>query len=124
MNDQCHEHFSKHQPDPRHHDKQRVATGIGFLRRSMAGALLATAITATAVGLAATGHADDAPAPTTANCKTDQWGFHGSQRRTLCDGPLSSDGSWSRERTIWVPAHYSTPICTYSGRSSYSSHTN
>jgi hypothetical protein len=31
------------------------AKGIGFLRRGMAGALLATAISATAVGLAATG---------------------------------------------------------------------
>jgi hypothetical protein len=42
------------------------ATGIGFLRRSMAGALLATAITATGIGLAATSHADDsAPAPNT-----------------------------------------------------------
>ncbi len=94
------------------------ATGIGFLRRSMAGALLATAFTATAVGLAATSYADDAPAPnfggfahTGANCKTEPFGFLGSQRRTLCDGPISSDGSWSRERTIWVPAHYSMPIC-------------
>jgi hypothetical protein len=42
------------------------AMGIGFLRRGMAGALLATAITATAVGLAATSHADDGPpAPNT-----------------------------------------------------------
>ena len=42
------------------------ATGIGFLRRSMAGALLATAISATAVGLAATSQADPgAQAPNT-----------------------------------------------------------
>jgi hypothetical protein len=42
------------------------ATGIGFQRRCMASALLAAAITATAVGLAATSHADDgAPAPNT-----------------------------------------------------------
>jgi len=107
------------------------ATGIGVLRRGMAGALLATAITATAVGLSATSHGDDgAPAPNTgglartdANCKTEPWGFLGSQRRTLCDGPISSDGSWSRERTIWVPAHYSTPICTSRSSSSYSSYT-
>ena len=107
------------------------ATGIGFLRRGMAGALLATAITATGVGLAAMADADDgAPAPNfagpahaDANCKTDPWGFLGSQRRTLCDGPTSSDGSWSRERTIWVPAHYSTPICTTSGSRSSSSYT-
>jgi hypothetical protein len=98
--------------------------GIGFLRRGMAGALLATAITATAVGLAATSQADDGPAaPNAANCTTDPWGFLGSQRRTLCDGPISSDGSWNRERTVWVPAHYSTPTCTSSGGSAYSSHT-
>ena len=42
------------------------AKGIGILRRGMAGALLATAISATAVGLAATSHADDGtPGPNT-----------------------------------------------------------
>ncbi len=105
------------------------ATEIGFLRRTMAGALLATAITATAVGLAAAAHADDgapnlgSPAPAGAICKTEPWGFLGSQRRTLCDGPISGDGSWSRERTIWVPAHYNTPICSTIGGGSSSSHT-
>jgi hypothetical protein len=99
-----------------------------ILRRGMAGALLATAITATAVGLAAAAHADDAPslggpAHVGPDCQTDPWGFLGSQRRTLCDGPISSDGSWSRERTIWAPAHYSTPICSYRGGSSSSSYT-
>jgi len=99
--------------------------GIGFLRRGLAGALLATAFAATAVGFAAATRADDSPpVPTTANCKTEPWGFLGSQRRTLCDGAISSDGSWSRERTIWVPAHYSTPICFGGGSSSsYSSYT-
>lgn len=91
------------------------ATGTGFLRRSMADAVLAAAITATAVGLAATSHADfGSPAPT-ANCKTDPWGFLGSQRRTLCDGPISSDGSWTRERTIWVPPHFTSTFCSSSG---------
>ena len=37
-------------------------TGIGFLRHHAASALLATAITATAVGLAATSYADEGPA--------------------------------------------------------------
>jgi hypothetical protein len=47
----------------------------------------------------------------------------GFRRRTLCDCPIAGDGSWSRERTIWVPAHYSTPICTStSSGSSYSSY--
>jgi hypothetical protein len=102
-----------------------IARTTGLLRRGMAGALLAAAFAATAAGFAATAHADDSPpVPTTANCKTEPWGFLGSQRRTLCDGPISSDGSWSRERTIWRPAHYSTPICTSrGGSSSYSSYT-
>jgi hypothetical protein len=39
------------------------ATGIGSLRRNMAGALLATAIGATAVGLTAADHPDGAVAP-------------------------------------------------------------
>jgi hypothetical protein len=101
------------------------ATGIGFLRRGLAGALLAAGFAATGFGFAAAAHADDAPpVPTTANCKTEPWGFLGSQRRTLCDSPISSDGSWSRERTIWRPAHYTTPTCTSrGGSSSYSSYT-
>lgn len=100
-------------------------TEIRLLRRSVVGALLAAAITATGVALAATSHADDAaPAPDVAspalgnaNCTTEPWGFLGSQRRTLCDGPINTDGSWSRERTIWAPAHR-TPYHCYS----YGSH--
>jgi hypothetical protein len=99
----------------------------GALRRGMAGALLAAAITATAVGFAAASHADDAapdvasPALGNANCKTEGWGFLGAQRRTLCDGPINSDGSWSRERTFWVPAHEVSSLCTSYGGSSSSS---
>jgi len=112
-----------------HHTPTSTArvTGTGFLRRGIAGALLATAITATAVGLAATSHADFGdPTPDfassarpDAHCKTEPFGFLGSQRRTLCDGPISSDGSWSRERTIWVPAHRVPETCT--SRSDYHS---
>jgi hypothetical protein len=64
-----------------HHTTTGTArvTGTGFLRRGIAGALLATAISATAVGLAATSHADlGDPAPDFAHsaradavCKTD-----------------------------------------------------
>jgi hypothetical protein len=57
--------------------------GIGFLRNGKAGALLALAITATAIGLAATSYADEGPAsqlqplmPTPANTQ-------------LTDGPAS-----------------------------------
>jgi hypothetical protein len=107
--------------------------GLEFLRRTVAGALLASAVTAIAAGLAATSHADEgAPAPNLggpaqagAICETEPWGFLGSQRRTLCDGPISSDGSWSRERTIWAPGHYSAPICTsWSGSDRYSYYNN
>jgi hypothetical protein len=106
-------------------------TAAAFRRRTIAGAALVLGLAGTAVGLAATGHADEgAPSPDLAGavhagpaCKTEPFGFLGSQRRTLCDGPISSDGSWSRERTIWAPAHYSMPICTSTGGSrSYSSY--
>jgi hypothetical protein len=38
-------------------------TPVGFRRRTMAGTLLVTALTAVAVGFAAASHADDAPNP-------------------------------------------------------------
>ena len=106
------------------------AARFGFVRRNIAGALLAMAFGSTGIGLAATSYADDGAADpnlvgavhTGPTCRTEPFGFLGSQRRTLCDGPISSDGSWSRERTIWVPAHYSTPICTSRSGSSFSSY--
>src|ERR1700761_8943498 len=99
----------------------------GFPRRSMAAALLPAGFAVPAVGFAAATRADDGPgfggpAQSGPNCQTEPFGFLGSQRRTLCDGPIAADGSWSRQRTIWAPAHNSTPICTsYGGSSSYSS---
>ena len=47
-----------------------------------------------------------------AGCQTVLWGFLGSQRRTLCDSPIGPDGSWTRERAVWTPAHY-VPISCY-----------
>lgn len=44
--------------------------------------------------------------PLPANCEQIPWGFFGSQRRMICDGPIRPDGSWERERVIGVPAHY------------------
>lgn len=104
------------------------AAGIGFLRRYVAGALLAMAFASTGIGFAATSYADIGDQPPTfagpahagPGCKTEPFGL--GWRRTLCDGPISSDGSWSRECTICAPAHYSTPICTSRGSSSYSSY--
>lgn len=54
-----------------------------------------------AAGIAYAGEASADPA----GCTTDLWGFLGSQRRTICDGPILPDGSWSRGRLFWIPAH-------------------
>jgi hypothetical protein len=93
-----------------------------IMRRGIAGALFATAITAI-VGLPAAVHADDGPTlagpgHSGPNCQTVPWGF-GAQRRTVCDGPISSDGSWSRQRIIWVPAHQAPYSCFVSGSSPF-----
>jgi hypothetical protein len=109
------------------HNTTITARATGILRRGVAGVLLAAGFAGTGFAFAAAAHADDTPpVPTAGICKTEPWGFLGSQRRTLCDGPIAKDGSWSRHRTIWVPAHFSTPICTsYGGSSSsWSSYTN
>ncbi|MGH3955916.1 MAG: CDGP domain-containing protein [Mycobacterium sp.] len=45
-------------------------------------------------------------------CDTVLWGFLGSQRRTLCDYPARTDGSWTRERIVWTPAHYVRGYCS------------
>ena len=55
-----------------------------------------------------------------ADCQSVPWGFLGSQTRTLCDTPLAPDGSWTRRRTIWVPAHQ-VPIVTHCYGGPYSS---
>jgi hypothetical protein len=102
-------------------------TPVTFRRGTLAGALLITTLAATAVGLAATSHADDgaqvpnfaSSAHSDAVCKTELFGILGSQRRTLCDRPISSDGSWSRERTIWIPAHRTASYCSSSSDRSY-----
>lgn len=47
-------------------------------------------------------HADPLPP----NCEQIPWGFLGTQRRMICDGPIRPDGSWERERVIGVPEHY------------------
>lgn len=36
------------------------------------------------------------------------WG----QKRTICDSPRRPDGSWSRQRQYWTPAHY-VPFSCY-----------
>ena len=41
-------------------------------------------------------------------CERVNWGLHilTPQKRTICDGPKRSDGSWERWRQLWTPAHY------------------
>ena len=45
-------------------------------------------------------------------CLTEKWGFLGSSRRTLCDTPRAADGSWTRLRVVWTPAHYVPFTCS------------
>jgi hypothetical protein len=79
--------------------------------RTMIMRLLLAIMAASALILAAIG-SFAGPAHADPTCQTDPFGPFGSQRRTLCDGPILNDGSWSRERTIWVPGHEQWPICT------------
>jgi hypothetical protein len=75
----------------------------------------AAAAIGAALLICAPAHADTPSGP---DCQTVPWGFLGSQNRTICDGPLHPDGSWTRKRTIWTEAH-TVPARTtcYSGTS-------
>ncbi|AFN37765.1 hypothetical protein FGG44_gp77 [Mycobacterium phage MacnCheese] len=77
--------------------------GIGAREmKSVRVVLAAAAVAAAAVGLAPTASADSQYDP---GCKVDLWGFLGSSRRMICDGPIRPDGSWLRSREFYVPAH-------------------
>jgi hypothetical protein len=52
-------------------------------------------------------HAD----PDYPNCETDPIGIFKAKQRSICDTPIRPDGSWSRERVFWVPAHQ-VPLTT------------
>lgn len=86
------------------------------MKRLLIGGLAALTI-ATGIGVAPAAQANPS-----IGCETIHWGFLGSQRRTVCDGPRQSDGSWLRGRVVWTPAHYvsarsycSSYSCSYSG---------
>ncbi|MCC9182597.1 CDGP domain-containing protein [Mycolicibacterium mageritense] len=74
------------------------------------------ALVAAAAGavLAGTGivYAAQADAEPGIGCQTVLWGFLGSQRRTICDGPIRPDGSWTRERTVWWPERWVPVQCS------------
>jgi hypothetical protein len=92
-----------------------------MITRLLPATVAANALIAAAIGFfASPAHADPPMGP---GCQTDPFGPMGSQRRTLCDGPVLPDGSWSRERTIWAPAWYHPGNCL-GGSSPSSSRTN
>lgn len=84
------------------------------VRRLLAAVAAGAVLMGCGIGWAGTGKAD-----TIGACKTDLWGFLASQRRELCDGQLHPDGSWLRQRVIYVPAHQ-VPFNCYYGRYSSS----
>jgi hypothetical protein len=52
------------------------------------------------------------------NCDTSGVGIFKAKQRTLCDTPIRPDGSWTRERVFWVPAHQVPFTCDYGTYSS------
>lgn len=73
---------------------------MSLLRNSIL-ATLGAAVAASSIVLAPVSHAD-AYDP---GCKEDRWGFLGSSRRLICDGPIQADGSWMRSREFYIPKH-------------------
>jgi hypothetical protein len=82
-----------------------------WTRRIAAGAVLAAAPALIALGVPAASHADTNPGM---GCETIHWGFLGSDRRQICDGPKQADGTWQRTRTIFTPAYVKPFSCTSS----------
>lgn len=78
------------------------------VRRFLA-AMSAGVVLSTGALYAATAPAKAAPG---LGCETIRWGLFGSQRRTVCDTPRRPDGSWTREREMWVPAGWVSGYCS------------
>jgi hypothetical protein len=55
------------------------------------------------------------------NCDTVAIGIFKAKLRTVCDTPIRPDGSWSRKRIFWIPAHHVDAQSDCSS-SAYSSH--
>jgi hypothetical protein len=87
------------------------------LRCTLVAVAVGAALAFTGTAFAAQADADADPG---IGCETIRWGFLGSQRRTICDGPRRPDGSWTRGRVVWTPAGY-VPRSTYCGTYSCSS---
>lgn len=80
------------------------------VRRTLALAAAGAILAGTAIGAGLTPDANATPG---IGCETINWGFLGSQRRTICDGPRRPDGSWTRAREIWTPAGYVRGYCSF-----------
>lgn len=61
-----------------------------------------------------------ADVPLDCQTTTGFWLFHGTAR-TLCDGPVQADGSWTRWREFFTPAHTTSASSYCSGGAYYSS---
>ena len=85
------------------------------MKRALITIAASSLLAGAAISAAPVGRADP-------GCQTVLWGFLGSQRRTICDGPVKADGSWWRQRSIWVPPHQ-TPMNCYTSGGRYSSWT-
>jgi hypothetical protein len=86
-------------------------TTLSWRRRLAAAAVLVAVPAAIAVAAPAASHAEASPGM---GCETIHWGFLGSDRRQICDGPKQADGSWQRTRTIFTPAYVKPFSCTSS----------
>jgi hypothetical protein len=75
--------------------------------------LIATGGLALALGAALAPPASADPIPP--NCENDPVGIFKAKQRMICDTPIRPDGSWSRERMFWVPAHQVPTTTTCSG---------
>jgi hypothetical protein len=63
------------------------------------------------VGAASPATADPMPP----NCVNDPIGIFKVKQRLICDMQTRPDGSWSRERVFWLPAHQVPSTTTCSG---------
>lgn len=79
------------------------------------GIAIATTLAAAPLLTATAAHAN--PVSGHSNCDIAPWGFLGSQRRLICDSPIVRDGSWTRERVVYTPAHFAPSYSSCSGGS-------
>lgn len=58
------------------------------------------------------------------NCVQQPWWYGNALRqttRTLCDGPITADGSWMRARNFYANAYYVPFTCSWSAYGGYCS---